>query len=75
MAHESITQDAILSEIIAYIDRPDLHAEGWRTTSEIAEAMGLSVGVAAKRLEKALAEGGMEKVLDQSRRAWWRVKA
>ena len=74
MGAESVTQDEITAEIIAYLSEPDYYAEGWRTTTQIAEAMGNGIEFARKRLEREVKDGRMETLLDKSRRAWWRVK-
>ena len=68
---ESITQDEILLEIISYLKQPDYHAEGWRQTADIAKAMGLTMAIAYKRLADS---GKFDKLIDRSRRAWWRKK-
>ena len=69
-----VTQDDIMAEIVAYLDAPDYYAEGWRTTTQIAEAMAAGIEFARKRLEREVKDGRMETLLDKSRRAWWRVK-
>lgn len=74
MGAESITQDEITAEIIAYLSEPDYYAEGWRTTREIAEGMGKDYEYTRQRLEREVKDGRMETLLDRSRRAWWRVK-
>lgn len=74
MGAESITQDEITAEIIAYLSEPDYHAEGWRTTAQIAGSMGKGIEYARKRLEREVKDGRMETLLDKSRKAWWRVK-
>jgi len=71
---ESVTQDDIMAEIVAYLDVPDYYADGWRQTRDIAISKGVSVEKAGKLLEKAVRSGRMEKLLDGSRRAWWRKK-
>jgi hypothetical protein len=68
---ESITQDDILSEIISYLKQPDYHAEGWRQTREIADASGIPVSLAYKRLKDS---GLYDMIKDRSNRAWWRKK-
>ena len=74
MEDTSITRDDITAEIIAYLSEPDYYADGWRTTSQIAEGMGSGIEYARKRLEREVKDGRMETLLDKSRRAWWRVK-
>lgn len=64
-------QDEITAEIVAYLSEPDYYAEGWRQTADIAEAMGVKVELAYKRLADS---GKFDKILDRSRRAWWRKK-
>ena len=75
MGAESVTQDDIMAEIVAYLSEPDYRAEGWFQTREFADAKGVSVEKAGKLLEKAVRAGKVEKVKDSSNRAWWRVKA
>lgn len=69
-----VTVDDILEEIANYLNEPDYYAEGYRTTREIAERVGMSVELMSGRLERAAREGALEKVIDKSRRAWWRLK-
>ncbi|MFA5379278.1 MAG: hypothetical protein WC455_26215 [Dehalococcoidia bacterium] len=68
---EGVTQDEILAEIVAYLSQPDYYAEGWRLTADIAKAMGIKAGLAYKKLSDS---GQYDKLLDRSRRAWWRKK-
>ena len=74
MGDASITVDEITAEISAYLDIPDYFEAGWRTTRDIAEAKGISMGKADKMLNKLAAAGKFEKLKDPSNRAWWRVK-
>jgi hypothetical protein len=76
---EDVTIDDILAEIAAYIVPPDYYAEGWRTTLQIFEAAleleeGLTMEAVRKRLERDYKRGKLEKFVDESRCAWWRVK-
>jgi hypothetical protein len=71
---ESITQDEITAEIIAYLSEPDYYAEGWRTTSWLAREWNKDIEFTRKRLEREVKAGRMGTMLDKSRRAWWRVK-
>lgn len=76
MGDASITEATIAAEIAAYLEAeyPDYAAQGYATTREIANQMGLPTDIASKRLARAVQDGKMEMVLDRSRRAWWRVK-
>ena len=69
-----ITTDDILAEIAAYLEEPDYAAQGYRTTADIAAAMSLPQEQARKVLDREHTKGNVEKVIDRSRRAWWRVK-
>ena len=69
-----VTVDDILEELAEYLNEPDYYAEGWRTTRQIAERMGIAVENMINRLEREVRDGTMEKVLDKSRRSWWRKK-
>lgn len=68
---ESVTLDEITAEIVAYLSEPDYYADGWRQTADIAKAMELTMAIAYKRLADS---GKFDKILDRSRRAWWRLK-
>jgi hypothetical protein len=74
MGDENVGMDDVLAEIAAYLDDPDYEAQGYRLTSDIAASMGLSSEKARKRLDREHAKGNIEKVIDRSHRAWWRVK-
>lgn len=67
-------QDEITAEIAAYLEQPDYYAEGWRTTRQLAERQGITMAKADKLLNKLMDAGTFEKMIDPSRRAWWRVK-
>ena len=69
-----VTVDDILDEIADYFSEPDYYAEGYRTTREIAERLGMTVENTIGRLERAAREGVMEKVQDKSKKSWWRMK-
>ena len=69
-----VDRSKFMSEIVSLLDEPDYRAESWFQTREFAEAKGVSVEKAGKLLEKAVRSGRMEKLLDSSRSAWWRVK-
>lgn len=73
---ESITEADIAAEIAAYLDAeyPDYRAQGYVTTRDMATAWGVTIEKANKRLERAYADGLMEKVIDRSRWAWWKKK-
>jgi len=70
----SITEDEITAEIAAYLAVRDYYAEGWRTTRQLAESKGLTMGKADKLLNKLASAGKFDKLIDPSNRAWWRVK-
>ncbi len=73
---KGITDADIAAEIAAYLDAeyPDYRAQGYVTTREMAIAWGVTMDKAAKRLQRAVDDGKMEKVIDRSRVAWWRLK-
>ena len=69
-----ITTDDVLAEIAAYLEEPDYAAMGYRTTADIAAIMGLAPEKAIKKLNREYVKGNVEKVIDRSRQAWWRLK-
>lgn len=78
MGDEDVTVDDVLAEITEYIIEPDYTADGWRMTSQIleyAQEQGESIAIEAlrKRLERNYQRGKLEKLIDSSRRAWWRL--
>ena len=73
MGNESITAEQITAEIAAYLEQPDYYAEGWRTTRQIAERQGMTVGKAEKILLKQVSAGKLERIIVGGR-AWWRKK-
>ena len=74
MGNEGITIDEITAEIASYLEIPDNWAEGWRTTRQLAESKGIPMAKADKMLNKLANSGTLEKMIDSSNRAWWRVK-
>jgi hypothetical protein len=71
---KGITAEQISAEIAAYLDEPDYHAEGYVSTAEIAQAWGISVDSAYRRLNRAYEQGRMDKRVNGSRMAWWKKK-
>ena len=80
MGNESVTihpptDEQITAEIAAYLEQPDYYAEGWRTTRQLAESKGIPMSKADKLLNKLAVAGTLEKMIDGSGRAWWRLLA
>ncbi len=73
---KGITEADIAAEIAAFLEAeyPDYSAQGYATTREIATAWGVGMDKATKKLQRAVEDGLMEKVIDRSRVAWWRLK-
>ena len=66
--------DEITAEIASYLEIPDNWANGWRTTRQLAESKGIPMAKADKLLNKLAVAGTLEKMIDSSNRAWWRVR-
>ena len=74
MVEPDVGIDDVLAEIANYLEEPNYTAMGYRMTVDIAESMGLPTEKAIKKLNREHVKGNVEKVVDRSRRAWWRVK-
>lgn len=73
---KGITDVDIAAEIAAFLEAEyqDYSAQGYATTREIATAWGVTMDKAKNKLQRAVEDGLMEKVIDRSRVAWWRLK-
>ena len=67
-------RDEIAAEIAAYLDEPDYSTEGYVSTAAMAKEWGISVDAAYRRLNRAYEQGRMDKRVNGSRMAWWKLR-
>jgi hypothetical protein len=70
---EGFTMDDALSELAALVREAEPEGEGWYTTRQIADAAGVSIQAATRRLERSLRLGEVEK-FSGMKEAYWRKK-